>query len=85
MTTPVCDVYSNVMNITNYCEVDIMGIEIKTPCVPLCIAALQYAYTYCSYIYGMSNLLEKITALLKKCENPMVKEKIIQYINKRGL
>ena len=77
----ICDVYNNVLNITNNCKVDIMGIEIETPCIPACVLALQYAVHICGYIYGESKLLEKIITLLKTCENPLVKEKIVQFIN----
>ena len=76
-----CDIYQNVLNITNHCEVDIVGIQIKTPCIPLCITALTYATTYCSYIYGHTELLQKIINLLKICQNPMVKEEIMQIMS----
>ena len=76
-----CTIYSAVVNITNHCEVDLLGYEIKTPCIPLCISALTYAANYCSTIFGQSNLLEKIINLLKTCENPLVKEAYFQNNN----
>ena len=79
--TEICDIYTNVLNITNHCEVDVMGIDIKTPCNFLCVLSLQYAIHSCKYIYGKSNLLEKIINLLKLCDKPIVKEKIIQIVN----
>ena len=78
MTIIPCNVYQNVLNITNHCEVDILGTEISTPCVPLCISALSYAVHYCSEIYGHTELLNKIISLLKKCENPLIKEAFFQ-------
>ena len=76
-----CDIYQNVLNITNHCEVDIMGIEIHTPCIPLCIQSLQYAVQYCSYIYGHTELLNKIINLLSICDNPLVKVELMQIMN----
>ena len=77
-----CDIYSNVLNITDHCQVDIMGIDIKTPCIPLCITALTYAINYCGYIYGHTDLLLKIVNLLQTCQDPLVKESFIQkYIS----
>ena len=78
--TEICNIYENVMNITNNCKVDILGTQILTPCIPACILALQYAIYKCDYIYGESNLLNKIISLLKKCENPIVKVEIAQFI-----
>jgi len=81
MTQMDCDIYNNVQNITSHCEVDVMGIQIKTPCIPLCILALQYAVNYCSYIYGHTELLNKIINLLSICENPIVKVDLMQMMN----
>jgi hypothetical protein len=73
-----CDIYHNVLNITDFCEVDILGTNIKTPCVASCIASLTYGVLYCSEIYGHTELLNKIISLLKKCENPLFKESFFQ-------
>ena len=78
-----CDIYENVLNITNHCEVDVMGVEINTPCIPLCITALSYAVNYCGYIYGHTELLSKIINLLKICQSPMVKEELLQIMNNK--
>jgi len=81
MSIEGCDIYESVLNLTTHCEVNIMGTDIRTPCIPLCIGALTYALQYCSEIYGQSELLIKIIHLLNICTNPMVKEKVIQMIN----
>ena len=82
MTIIPCDIYSNVLNITDHCKVDILGTQITTPCIPLCITALTYAINYCGFIYGHTELLSKIINLLKICENPLIKEAFIQdYIS----
>tara|TARA_R110002126_G_scaffold56341_1_gene150567 strand:+ start:127 stop:378 length:252 start_codon:yes stop_codon:yes gene_type:complete len=83
MTIIPCDIYENVLNITNHCEVDVMGVEIHTPCIPLCITALSYAVNYCGYIYGHTELLSKIINLLKICQSPMVKEELLQIMNNK--
>ena len=76
----ICNIYENVMNITNNCKVDILGTQILTPCRIACVWALQYGISRCGYIYGESNLLNKIISLLKKCQDPLVKVKIAQFI-----
>lgn len=73
-----CDIYNNVLNITSNCVIDVMGTSIRTPCLPACVIALQYAVYNCKYIYGQSELLKKIIVLLKSCENPLIKEGFFQ-------
>ncbi len=80
--TEYCDIYNNVENITTNCQINLLGTSITTPCIPLCITALQYAVSHCEFIYGQSHLLEKIINLLKSCESPTIKEKIIQFLYK---
>ena len=64
----LCEIYENVMNITNYCEVDIFGQNIQTPCIENCIESLKYAYLYCSVLYTQGQILDKIINLLELCK-----------------
>jgi hypothetical protein len=75
-----CDIYSNVLNITDHCQINLMGTNIKTPCIPLCITALTYAVNYCGYIYGHTDLLLKIVNLLHRCEDPLIKASFFQNL-----
>jgi hypothetical protein len=74
--TEICDIYNAVVNITDNCEINVMGTDVKTPCVPLCVASMYYAVNQCSYIFSQSQLLDKLTHLLKKCESLSFKENL---------
>ena len=74
--TEICDIYNAVVNITNNCEINVMGTQINTPCLPICVASLYYAMNHCSAIFGQTELLNKIINLLKQCEQPSVKENL---------
>ena len=76
MTYEICDIYNAVTNITDNCEINVMGTDVSTPCVPLCVASMYYAVNHCSYIFSQSELLDKLLKLLKKCEKPSVKENL---------
>ena len=58
--TDLCNIYDNVINITNNCETSLLGTSIKTPCIDICMGALSYALINCRHIYQQSDLYEKI-------------------------
>ena len=62
-----CDIFHNVLNITDACQTSVLGTTIETPCVELCMGALSYAIIRCRSIYIQSDLYDKIKHLLYIC------------------
>ena len=65
----MCDLNSNVQNITNECNVNVMGTIVETPCLESCLSAVNYGIINCLYYYNQDEIKNKLFAIINFCKN----------------
>jgi hypothetical protein len=65
----VCELQYNVENITNNCNVNVMGTVVETPCIDICIGAINYALINCLYYYDKNEIMNKLFSIINFCNN----------------
>lgn len=65
----MCDLSANALNITHNCNVNVMGTIVETPCLDICIGAVNYAIINCLSYYPSSEIINKLFGILNFCHN----------------
>jgi len=66
----MCDYINLASNITNHCNVNIMGNKVATPCAIECIAVVSYCLRFCYPWFVENNIIDRLTDIYDYC-NPM--------------
>ena len=63
----MCDYVTLAENITNNCNVNIMGDQVATPSAIECIAVVSYCLRYCYPFFVENNIINKLTTIYDYC------------------
>jgi len=64
-----CDIVELSNNITNFCDVDVMGIIVRSPCAVDCLKSISYGLMYCTDFFIQHDMIYKLTSIYDFCNS----------------
>jgi len=64
-----CDIVDLSKNITNFCDIDVMGIIVRNPCCEDCLKSISYGLMFCTDFFIKHRMINKLTEIFDFCRS----------------